>query len=174
MGKIWISFNGRVTFEVCAQLTSVVSDSFWPMDCNPAGSSVHGNSLGRNTRMGCHALLQGIFPTQGLNLHLLCLLHWQADSLPLAPSGKHITWNSIVKVFQVSILFTHSEAKLHCCVWLFCNPMDCRLLCPWDFPGENTGVGCHFLLQRLFPTLRALHWQVGSLPRGHQGSPQLP
>ena len=27
-----------------------------------------------------------------------------------------------------------------------------RLLCPWDFPGKNTGVGCHFLLQGLFPT----------------------
>ena len=32
--------------------------------------------------------LQGIFPTQGLNPHLLCLLHWQAGSLPLAPPGK--------------------------------------------------------------------------------------
>ena len=37
------------------------------------------------TGMGCHALLQGIFLTQGLNLRLLCLLHWQAGSLPLAP-----------------------------------------------------------------------------------------
>ena len=37
---------------------------------------------------GCHFLLQGIFPTQGLNLRLSCLLHWQAGSLPLAPSGK--------------------------------------------------------------------------------------
>ena len=26
------------------------------------------------------------------------------------------------------------------------------LLCPWDFPGKGTGVGCHFLLQRIFPT----------------------
>ena len=33
--------------------------------------------------MGCHFLLQGIFPTQGSNPCLLCLLHWQADSLPL-------------------------------------------------------------------------------------------
>ena len=38
--------------------------------------------------MGCYALLQGIFPTQRSNLHLLCLLHWQASSLPLAPLGK--------------------------------------------------------------------------------------
>ena len=42
-----------------------------------------------------------------------------------------------------------------------------RLLCPWDSPGRNTGVGCHFLLQGLFPTpglnpgvLRPLRWQV--------------
>ena len=38
---------------------------------------------------GCHALLQGIFPTQGSNLSLACLLHWQADSLPLAPPRKY-------------------------------------------------------------------------------------
>ena len=37
---------------------------------------------------GCHALLQGIFPTEGSNPDLLRLLHWQACSLPLAPSGK--------------------------------------------------------------------------------------
>ena len=38
-----------------------------PMDCSPPGSSIHGDSPGKNTGMGCHALLQGIFPTQGLN-----------------------------------------------------------------------------------------------------------
>ena len=38
--------------------------------------------------MGCHALLQGIFPTQGLNLGLSRLLHWQVGFLPLAPSEK--------------------------------------------------------------------------------------
>ena len=38
-----------------------------PMDCSPPGSSVHGDSPGQNSGVGCHALLQGIFPTQGLN-----------------------------------------------------------------------------------------------------------
>ena len=38
-----------------------------PKDCRPPGSSVHGDSPGKNTRVGCHALLQGIFPTQGSN-----------------------------------------------------------------------------------------------------------
>ena len=46
-----------------------------------------------------------------------------------------------------------------------------RLICPWDFPGKNTGVGCHFLLQGIFPTLGSnphlLRHQVGSLPLSH-------
>ena len=41
---------------------------------------------------GCHALLQGIFLTQGSNLRLLHLLHWQAVSLSLAPLGKSVLW----------------------------------------------------------------------------------
>ena len=57
-----------------------------PMDYNPPGSSL--NFPGKNTGMGCHFLLQEIFPTQGSNLHLFSLLHWQEDSLPLAPPGK--------------------------------------------------------------------------------------
>ena len=45
-----------------------------PMDCSPSGSSVHGDCPGKNTGVGYHALLQGIFPTQRLNLCLLLLL----------------------------------------------------------------------------------------------------
>jgi len=52
------------------------------MDCSPPGSSVHGDSPGKNTGVGCCALLQWVFPTQGLNpgfLHcrwiLYCLSH---------------------------------------------------------------------------------------------------
>ena len=58
-----------------------------PMDCSPPGSSVHGDSLGKNARVGCHSLLQGIFPTQGWNPCLLCLQHWQVGSLPLHGLG---------------------------------------------------------------------------------------
>ena len=46
------------------------------------------DSPGKNTGMCCHALLQGIFPTQGPNPSLFCLLRWQAGSLPLVPPGK--------------------------------------------------------------------------------------
>ena len=55
------------------------------MDCSLPGSSVHGNSLGKNTRMGCHALLQGIFPYPGIKPRSLAL---QVDSLPSQSSAK--------------------------------------------------------------------------------------
>ena len=52
------------------------------------------------------------------------------------------------------------------CVRLIATPWTIRLLCPWDSPGKNTGVGCHFLLQGIFLTqvsnlslLCLLHWQ---------------
>ena len=51
-----------------------------------------------------------------------------------------------------------------------------RFLCSWDFPGKNTEVCCHFLLQGIFLTqgsnLCLLHWQSDSLPLSHLGSPK--
>ena len=55
------------------------------------------DSPGKNTGVGCHCLLQGIFLTQGSNPHLL---HWQTDSLPLAKlkqyGGLCINYNDVV------------------------------------------------------------------------------
>ena len=52
-----------------------------------------------------------------------------------------------------------------------------KLLCPWNFPGKNSGVSCHFILQRTFLTeelnlhlLHHLHWQADSLPLYDLGS----
>ena len=66
-----------------------------PMDYSLPGSSVHGNFHSRklslpdkNTGVGCHLLLQGLFPSQGSNPGLFRLLHWQVGSLPTAPPGK--------------------------------------------------------------------------------------
>ena len=51
-----------------------------------------------------------------------------------------------------------------------------RLLCPWDFPGNSTGVGCHFLLQGIFLTQGSnpglLHCRQMLYRLSHQGSPQ--
>ena len=56
-----------------------------PLDCSLPGSSVHGILQAKNTGVGCHFLLQGIFPTQGSNLGLL---PWPAGSLLSEPPGK--------------------------------------------------------------------------------------
>ena len=37
-------------------------------------------------------------------------------------------------------------------VWLFATPWTARIFCTWNFPGKNTGMGFHFLLQGIFPT----------------------
>ena len=61
------------------------------MDSGTTGSSVDmgpWDSPGKNTGMGCHFLLQGIFLTQGQKLFLLYLLFGQEGSLPLVPPGK--------------------------------------------------------------------------------------
>ena len=72
----------------------------------------------------------------------------------------------------------------YCCCYLaakswptLLDPMDCRLLCPWDFPGKHTEAGCHFFLQGIFLTQglnpHLLHWQVDSLPLSHREAPNL-
>ena len=73
---------------------SVVSDSATAMDYSPPGSSVHRDSPGKTIEVGCHSLLQRIFPTQGSNLCLLQLLqesrwilyHWA-------------TWEALLEIY---------------------------------------------------------------------------
>ena len=62
------------------------------MNCSLPGSSVH-NFPGKNVGVGFHFLLQGIFPTQASNPHLLCLLQWQVDSLQLCLLGSYFMVN---------------------------------------------------------------------------------
>ena len=71
--------QSQIRLYLVTQLRLILCD---PMDCSLPGSSVHGDSPGKNTGVCCHALLQGFFPTQGLNPSLLycgwilyCLSH---------------------------------------------------------------------------------------------------
>ena len=76
--RIW-----RMKFlYVCMCMCSDVSDSLRPHRLGPTRLLCPRDSPRNNTGVGCHLLLQGIFPTQGLNPCLLCLLHWQTGSLP--------------------------------------------------------------------------------------------
>ena len=83
------------------------------MNCNLLGSSVHGDSPGKNTRVGCHALLQGIFPTQGWN--------------PGLPHCRQILYQLgciLIKIL-VPYLTCCSAAKLCLTLW---ELMDCSTL----------------------------------------------
>ena len=69
---------------------------------------------GKTTGVGCHAFLEGIFLTQGLNPCLLHLLHWQAGSLPLVPPGKSIGTPHV-------LLIVHLASRVSFCLLVhFC------------------------------------------------------
>ena len=106
-----------------------------PMECSPSGSSVHGNSPGKNTEVCCHALLQGIFPTQGSNLVSLMSPALTVGSLPLATCG------------------SESESCSVCpTLW---DPMDCSQPgspIHGNYAGQNTGLCSHSPLQGIIPT----------------------
>ena len=86
-------------FLYCAAVCLVARSCqtlFNPMDCSPPGSSVHGDPPGKNTGVGCHALLQGIFPTQGLNPGfpyckwiLYCLSHQGSPTISIYSLHTH-------------------------------------------------------------------------------------
>ena len=86
------------------------------------GSSVYGILQARNTEAGYHFLLYGIFPTQELNLCLLCLLHWQADSLLLHYLESPICYLCYV-LFIVHIL----TICIYKCVYIYIYS-SCRVL----------------------------------------------
>ena len=123
-----------------------------PMDCSPSGSSVHGDSPGKNNRVVSMPSSWGSYQPHSATCILFCLYHHRKMS---------------VLIFQ-----------LLSCVQHFATPWTeaHQLLFPWVFPGKNTGVGLHVLLQGIFPIQRSnlclLYWQVDSLPLNHQGSPE--
>ena len=77
---------------------------------------------------------------------------------------------------RLAVVLSHTCAKsLQLCL-ILCSPM---VLCLWDSPGKDTGVGCHALFQGIFLTqgsnpglLRLKHWQAGSLPLAPPAKPQ--
>ena len=83
-----------------------------PMDCGRSGLSVHGFP---KQEYWSGFLPQGIFLTQESNLRLLCLLHWQAGSLPLAPPGKPI-WHIDLMKWSINIAKKTKKKAYHFCI----------------------------------------------------------
>ena len=130
--------------------------------------------LDKNTGVGCHSLLQGIFLTQGLNPGLPHCRHILLPyELPGKPknirAGSHSFLQGIFPTHRLNLGFLHyrqtlyhlsireaqSESVSHSVVSNFLQPDGLsppRPLSPWNSPGKNTGVGSHSLLQGIFPT----------------------
>ena len=68
-------------------VASVMSDFLWPYELWPSRLLCPWDSPGKNNEVDCHALLQGIFPTQGLKLCLLLLLNCRQILYPLSHLG---------------------------------------------------------------------------------------
>ena len=98
----------------------------------------------------------------------------------LDPSHKMVKMTMTMMLLGLSVPAHFAHACTLTQLWLTLRPYGlspARLLCPWDSPGKNTGVGCHALLQGIFMTqgsnLHLLQWRADSLPLSHLGSPVL-
>ena len=131
--------------------------------------------------VGCHALLQGIVPIQGSNLHLLSLLHWQASSVPRAPPGKCTLYIVVYICPSQSIILSHSPSVLGIHKWkslshvlLFSSQWTIQSIeffrpeywsgKPFPSPGELPNPGT----KPMSPAL-----QADSLPVKPQGKPEI-
>ena len=104
------------------------------------GSCVCGDSPGKNTGMGCYALFQGIFLTQGSNPHLLFLLHWQMGSL-----------SQLKQHFQLIMLYYFKKGKSRIempkkkiAQWHFNSPCIMRSQSQLLLQGSSPDPMCHY------------------------------
>ena len=94
LNTLGISLNSHHT--TC--MHAVMSNSLWPYRLQPTRLLCPWNSSDKNTRVGCYYLLQGIFPIQRSNLHLLhcrgILYYWTIGDAHMMEFHKH--WNSVL------------------------------------------------------------------------------
>ena len=111
----WQNSEHSSCLHVCAKLPQLCLTHCDPVHCSPPAPLENPTDYtGKNTRVGCHDILQGIFPIQVSNPHLLHLLHRRAGSLPLAPPGKTSTClieSNIPQNFFLELIYTLEEAQ---------------------------------------------------------------
>ena len=117
---------------------SVMSNSMQPHGLQPTRLLCPQDIPGKNTAVGCHSLLQGIFSTQGLNSGSSL----QADSLPSESPGKSST-------HYIKYLFGSFSSSFACDSLLPHRLGPARLLCPWNFPRQEYWTGEPFYLHQL-------------------------
>ena len=111
-GRFFITWATGKNWHVL--VASAVSDSLRSYGLEPVRPLCPRDSLGKNTGVGCHALFQGIFLTQGWNLGLFCLQLWQVGSSPLAPPRETLTsikplsiiWPFVAYILSIQFIST--------------------------------------------------------------------
>ena len=125
---MWWWILTRLTIIITSQYVLWCTQScptLWdPMDCSPPGFSVHGDSPGNNTGVGCCVLLQGIFPTQGSNPGLphcrWILYHLSHQGSPLGFQYSY-TGVSSLSFLQGNFPTQESNQGLLHCRWIQCQ-----------------------------------------------------
>ena len=139
--------NNKKNMCVYVYMCSVMSDSLQPHGLWPSRLLSPWDSPGKNPWVGCHFLLQGSFKTQGLNLYLLHLLHWQEDSLSLCHLGNPLkcVWN------QKSTNHKNNPEKEEQSWWLAAKSLQsCPTLCDL-IDGSPPGSAVPGILQARTP-----------------------
>ena len=186
----WI--GNKKCISTFVTLWSEISNCVWLRDQNNNQGGIPNSGRLHNK----HLLICCWFEPQRLTLELLTninkaghqngLLIWgfRPRYARFPSQGPLSDINCLILCFSSSYwwLLALDTGTLVGCLWTACvlscfSPVlprglyPARLLCPRDSPGENTGVGCHALLQGIFPTwgsnpclLSLLHWKEGSLP----------
>ena len=121
----------------------------YPMDCSLPGSSVHGDSSGRNSGVGCHALLQRIFPTQGWT-QISCLA---ADSVTVWPNS---SVSSVQLLSPVQLFATPWPAECQASLSITNSQKLLKLMFIESVTPSNHLILCHplLLLPSILPSIR--------------------
>ena len=131
------------------------------MDCSPPGSSVHGDSPGKSTSVGCHALLQGILSTQWSNTHLLAGGSFTTSTTWEAPIGFHQFSHSVVSDSLWTYGLHHTRLPYLSITnsWSLFKLMSIESMMSYN----HLILGCPFLLlPSIFCNYRGLFYWVGS------------
>ena len=154
-----------------------MSDSLWPYGLQLTRLLCPWDFAGKNTGVGCHPLLWGIFPTPGSNLHLFCLLHLQAGSLPLVPPGKPLEKPDVSKNIFIAqawsvnpAIFIDYQWQTSFSAFFFYNLLIYLILLCWVLVAL-WHVASEFPDQGLNPS--PVHCKAESQSLDHQGSPSL-
>ena len=108
-----------------------------PMGCSPPGSSVHRDSTGQNTGVGCHDLLQGIFPTQGLKAGLP---HCRQILYSLSHQGSPRILQCIVYPFSRGTSQPRNWTRVSCIAGRFFTSW-ATWKAPWIIKETQSGAG---------------------------------